>query len=229
MLSATHFSAATFAFLEALAANNKRDWFAEHKQDYEDTVRTPALAFIEAVGEQLPEISPHFVADSRRMGGSLMRVYRDTRFAKDKTPYKTNIGIQFRHEAGKDVHAPGFYVHISAAECFVGVGIWHPPSDALSKIRTAIVEQPQTWSQACEDEQFRRFFSLSGSSLKTAPRGFDKTHPLLHDLKRKDFIGIANLPPALIEQGDFSAIACDYFTAGSPLMRFLCSALRLPF
>jgi len=226
---AKHFSAETFAFLESLAANNNRDWFAEHKQDYEDQVRTPALSFIDAVGERLSEFAPHFVADPRKMGGSLMRVYRDTRFSKDKTPYKTNIGIQFRHEAGKDVHAPGFYVHISAAECFVGVGIWHPPSDELANIRTAIVEKAQAWSETCEDKQFSRFFSLSGSSLKTAPRGFDKTHPLLNDLKRKDFIAIANLPPALIEQEDFCTIACDYFSAGTPLMRFLCAALRLPY
>jgi len=229
MLTTRHFSPATFAFLETLAANNNRDWFAEHKQDYEDQVRTPALAFIEAVGKRLPQLAPHFVADNRNMGGSLMRVYRDTRFSKDKTPYKTNIGIQFRHEAGKDVHAPGYYVHISAAECFVGVGIWHPPSDALAKIRTAIVDKPDIWSQTCADEQFKRWFALSGSSLKTAPRGFDKEHPLLIDLKRKDFIAIANLPPALIEQVDFSDIVCDYFTAGAPFMRFLCTALRLPF
>jgi len=224
-----HFSPATFAFLEILAANNNRDWFADHKQEYEDKVRVPALAFIEAVGERLPQFAPHFVADSRKMGGSLMRVYRDTRFGKDKTPYKTNIGIQFRHEAGKDVHAPGYYMHISAAECFVGVGIWRPPSAALAKIRTAIVEKPQAWVDMREDGQFSRWFALSGSSLKTAPRGFDKTHPLLDDLKRKDFIGIANLPPALVEQQDFSDIVCDYFVAGTPFMRFLCSALRLPF
>jgi len=224
----THFSAETFAFLQTLAANNNRDWFADHKQDYEDKVRTPALSFIEAVGAKLPEFAPHFVADQRKMGGSLMRVYRDTRFSKDKTPYKTNIGIQFRHEAGKDVHAPGYYVHISAAECFVGVGIWHPSSDALAKIRTAIVENPQSWSEARDDDAFSRWFALSGSSLKTAPRGFDKAHPLLDDLKRKDFIAIANLPAALIEQADFSDIACDYFTTGTAFMRFLCTALRLP-
>jgi len=224
-----HFSSRTFAFLEALAANNNRDWFSDHKQDYEDQVRTPALTFIESVGERLPGLAPRFVADNRKMGGSLMRVYRDTRFSKDKTPYKTNIGIQFRHEAGKNVHAPGFYVHISSAECFIGVGIWRPPSDVLAKIRTAIVEKPKIWSETRDDEQFSRWFSLSGSSLKTAPRGFDKTHPLLNDLKRKDFIGIAQIAPALTEQADFSDIACDYFTAGTPLMRFLCTALRLPF
>lgn len=229
MTTSPCFSTETFAFLETLAANNNRDWFADHKQDYEDNVRTPALSFIDAVGERLPQIAPHFVADHRKMGGSLMRIYRDTRFSKDKTPYKTNIGIQFRHEAGKDVHAPGYYVHISAAECFVGVGIWHPPSEPLAKIRSTIVEKPHAWSDARDDASFSRWFVLSGSHLKTAPRGFDKAHPLLDDLKRKDFIGIANLAPALIEQQDFSEIVCDYFTAGTPFMRFLCQALRLPF
>ncbi|MDQ6999447.1 MAG: DUF2461 domain-containing protein [Mariprofundus sp.] len=224
-----HFSPSTFAFLEELAANNNRDWFSDHKQRYDDVVRAPALAFIEAVGEQLPGFAPRFLADNRKTGGSLMRVYRDTRFSRDKTPYKTNIGIQFRHEAGKDVHAPGYYVHISAVECFVGVGIWHPSSDALKKIRTAIVEKPGTWSETRENEQFSRWYSLSGSSLKTAPRGFDKAHPLIDDLKRKDFIGIAHLPPALVEQDDFSDIVCDYFAVGTAFMRFLCTALRLPF
>jgi len=224
-----HFSPATFAFLEELAANNNRDWFSGHKQRYEQEIRTPALALIDAVGERLPGFAPHFVADSRKTGGSLMRIYRDTRFSKQKTPYKTNLGIQFRHETGKDIHAPGYYIHISAVECFIGVGIWHPPSDALAAIRKAMVEKPELWLETCHDKQFKRWFSLSGNSLKTAPRGFDKANPLIDDLKRKDFIGIGHLAPALVEQQDFSDIACDYFAVGTPFMRFLCSALRLPF
>jgi len=224
-----HFTADTFTFLEELAANNTRDWFADHKQDYEDKVRTPALAFIEAVGERLPDFAPHFTADSRKMGGSLMRVYRDTRFGKDKTPYKTNIGIQFRHEVGKDVHAPGFYVHISAASCFVGVGTWHPPSPSLAAIRQAIVDSPQAWLDVCDDAQFQRWFHLSGESLKTAPRGFAKDHAMIEDLRRKDFIGISEIAPALIEQQEFAEMVCDYFQAGTPLIRFLCRAMRLPF
>ena len=158
-----------------------------------------------------------------------MRIYRDTRFGKDKTPYKTNIGIQFRHEVGKDVHAPGYYLHISGSECFVGVGIWHPPSDALGRIRKTIDEQPERWITARDDAQFGRWFSLSGESLKTAPRGFDRKHPQLNDLRRKDFIAIANLPQALIEQPDLDQIICDYYAAATPFMRFLCTALRLPF
>jgi len=223
------FSAHTFAFLEALAANNNRGWFQEHKREYERQVREPALAFIEAAVPGLAVIAPHFRADSRKMGGSLMRIYRDTRFSRDKSPYKTNIGIQFRHEAGRDVHAPGYYLHISAADCFVGVGIWQPPADALAMIRRAIDERPDEWLAARDDAAFRRWFSLSGDSLKRPPRGFALDHPLIDDLKRKDFIAMAELAPPLIEQEDFASIACDYFATATPLMRFLCRALQLPF
>lgn len=224
-----HFSAETFTFLEELAENNNRDWFAANKTRYEDLVRTPALHFIEAAGARLSDISPHFRADARKMGGSLMRVYRDSRFSKDKTPYKTNIGIQFRHEAGKDVHAPGYYLHISAAECFIGVGTWHPPADALFKIRDLLANDPDLWLAARDDAQFCRWFRLAGDSLKTAPRGFDKTHPVIEDIKRKDFIGLSDIAPALIEQPELADIACDYFNAGRSLMEFLCKAQRVPF
>ena len=225
----SHFSAVTFAFLEQLAANNNRGWFQEHKEDYVRDVRQPALAFIEAVAPGLASISPHFRADSRKMGGSLMRVYRDTRFSRDKTPYKTNIGIQFRHEAGRDVHAPGYYLHISAADCFIGAGIWHPATDALGMIRQAIDERQQEWLAARDDKDFRRWFSLSGDSLKRPPKGYSPEHPLIEDLKRKDFIAVASIAPPLIEQDDFAAIACDYFATATPMMRFLCRALHLPF
>ena len=137
------FSEATFAFLADLAANNNRAWFEANKPRYEALVREPALDFIEAMGQQLAVFAPHFRADARKLGGSLMRVYRDTRFARDKTPYKTNIGIQFRHDLGKDVHAPGFYVHVSEYECFLAVGCWRPESDALARIRAYIAEKPE--------------------------------------------------------------------------------------
>ena len=108
------FSAATFSFLEELAAHNNRAWFEANKSRYESVVREPALQFIAAMAPLLAEFAPHFRAEPRRVGGSLMRVHRDTRFSRDKSPYKTNIGIQFRHALGKDVHAPGFYLHVSS-------------------------------------------------------------------------------------------------------------------
>ena len=113
----------TIKFLNELAANNNREWFAVNKHRYESLVVDRTFAFIIAMGDELRKISSHFEAIPKKQGGSLMRVYRDTRFSKDKTPYKTNIGIQFRHEAGRDVHAPGYYMHIEPGDVFVGAGL----------------------------------------------------------------------------------------------------------
>ncbi|MGI9427261.1 MAG: DUF2461 domain-containing protein, partial [Bythopirellula sp.] len=115
-------------FLNDLTKHNKRDWFQANKSRYEQELLAPALAFIEAMKEPLGKISPYFQAIPKKQGGSLMRIYRDVRFSKDKRPYKTNVGIHFRHEAGCDVHAPGFYFHIEPDEVFIGAGIWHPDS-----------------------------------------------------------------------------------------------------
>ena len=110
----TYFNRAFFRFLEDLKKNNQREWFQANKQRYEDEVRHPAQQFISDFGPQLHKISRHFLADPRASGGSMFRIYRDTRFAKDKSPYKTHVGIQFRHKQGKDVHAPGFYLHLES-------------------------------------------------------------------------------------------------------------------
>ncbi len=224
-----YFTRQTFAFLSALAENNTREWFEEHKQDYEALVREPALDFISDMGNELPAISPHFRAVPKKMGGSLMRVFRDTRFSKDKTPYKTNIGIQFRHEVGKDVHAPGYYVHIAPDESFVGVGLWHPEADVLFKIRQGLLEKPEAWVKARDDKTFSQHFDLVGDALANAPRGFAKDHPLVEDLKRKDFIALAAMSKATVTAKDFREQVAERFKQATPLMRFLCSALDLRF
>ncbi len=223
------FSSATFEFLENLTDNNQRDWFAEHKQRYETDVRQPALRFVEAIQPRLRKISPHIEAVAKLTGGSLMRIYRDTRFSKNKTPYKTNVGIHFRHEQGRDVHAPGLYVHLAPEECFLGAGIWHPESSALREIRTAIVEQPTQWKRARNDKRFREIYELAGDSLKKAPLGFDKDHPLIEDLKRKDFIGVHSFARKQAISPDFLGQVSDAFAASRPLVRFLCRALHVPF
>ncbi|MGL5666818.1 MAG: TIGR02453 family protein, partial [Shewanella sp.] len=101
------FTAASLDFLKLLALNNSRDWFKAHQDEYESKVRTPALRFIEQIQPDIVAISPRLTAVAKKVGGSLMRPQRDSRFSNDKTPYKTNVGIQFRHFQGKDVHAPG--------------------------------------------------------------------------------------------------------------------------
>jgi uncharacterized protein (TIGR02453 family) len=228
------FQPAFFEFLEQLADNNNRPWFQENKGRYEQEVLEPALAFIRAFGPKLKRISPHFTASDRRVGGSLMRVYRDTRFAKDGAPYKTNAGIQFRHEQGRDVHAPGFYVHIAPGECFLAVGLWRPDSEPLARIRHAIVEKPDRWRRARDDRRFRdpqagTPFALDGASLKRPPRGFAADHPCIEDIKRTDFIGVAGLEERdVLARGFLDQVAAS-FSASRPFMRFLCDALKVPF
>jgi uncharacterized protein (TIGR02453 family) len=223
------FQPTLFEFLEQLADNNNRPWFMENKGRYEREVLEPAMAFIRAFQPRLKRISPYFVASDRRVGGSLMRVYRDTRFAKDGDPYKTNVGIQFRHEQGRDIHAPGFYLHIAPGECFLAVGLWRPEAEPLGQIRRAIVEWPDRWRGARDDRKFRQRFYLDGHSLKRPPRGFAADHRWIEDLKRTDFIGVEELEEQdVLRKGFLDRVAASY-TASRPLMRFLCKALNVPF
>ncbi len=223
------FSSATLQFLRELERNNERDWFNPNKTRYEQQVLDPALEFIAAMQEPLAQIAPRFTAIPKRTGGSLMRIYRDTRFARDKTPYKTNIGIQFRHELGKDVHAPGYYVHIDPQQVFLGAGIWHPAAPALAAIRKRIDERPEEWRRARDDRAFRRHFVLAGESLQRPPRGYSAEHELLDDLRRKDFIAVKNLDHDAILKPGFPRSVATAFKAATPFMRFLCKAVDVPY
>jgi uncharacterized protein (TIGR02453 family) len=225
----TGFGKPTLRFLDELADNNERAWFAEHKPRYEADVLTPALDFIAAMSPRLAKLSDHFLAIPQRQGGSLMRPYKDTRFSRDKTPYKTNVGIQFRHELGKDVHAPGFYVHIEPGACFIGAGMWHPEPDALATIRARIVEAPDEWKKVRADRRFAAAWSLGGASLARPPRGVAKDHPWVEDLKRKDFIAGSDIGDDVVATPDFPAFVARQFAAAAPLMRFLCRTLELQY
>ena len=121
-----HFTPEFFEFLLELRSNNDRDWFQANKGRYERDVKNPLLRFIEDFEPRLHSISSHYIADAHANGGSMFRIYRDLRFSKDKSPYKTQAAAQFRHEEGKTAHAPGFYLHIAPGEVFAGVGMWQP-------------------------------------------------------------------------------------------------------
>ncbi|MEE9166141.1 MAG: DUF2461 domain-containing protein [Candidatus Neomarinimicrobiota bacterium] len=217
-----------FQFLSELRENNNREWFLANKRRYESYVRQPLLRFIADFGVHLSKISQHYLADPRPLGGSLFRIYRDVRFSKDKSPYKTSAGIHFRHERAKDVHTPGFYLHLEPGNVSGGVGIWHPDTSTLTKIRDTIVDDPSSWKRVLSDNDFKSTFRLKGDSLKRAPTGFDPDHQLIEDLKRKDFIASAALSeedackPDFIDQ--FGKVCSD----ATSFMRFLTSAIGLP-
>jgi len=229
MTNQTHIKSELFQFLTDLKANNNRDWFNANKNRYEAELRGPLLQFITDFGVRLPELSPHFVADTRKVGGSLFRIYRDVRFSKDKTPYKTNAGVHFRHEAAKDVHAPGFYLHLEVDGCFGGVGIWHPDNKTLGKIRDAIVEKPDAWTSATTNPAFTEQWQLAGDSLKRPPKGYDRDHPLIVDLKRKDFIAVTSFTQAQICSPGFIDLYSEICKPTLPFMKFLTDAIGVSF
>jgi uncharacterized protein (TIGR02453 family) len=171
-----------FQFLRQLRRHNNREWFAKNKARYHEAVLEPSLLFIDSFAPPLAKLSPFFVADPRPTRGSLFRIYRDTRFSPDKRPFKTHVGIHFSHSSGKNAHAPVFYLHLEPENCFAAAGVWHPDDRALTRIRTAIVDQPERWAKV------RRKLELEGDSLTRPPRGYDPEHPFIDDIKRKDFV-----------------------------------------
>ena len=220
------FTKELFAFLDELRDNNSREWFDANRDRYEQHVREPALDFITAFAPRLEQISPRFEADARRSGGSLFRINRDTRFAKDKSPYRTNAGIIFHHERRRTATTPGFYLHLEPGSVFMACGVWHPERDTLHAIRTAIAAKPKRWTEIVDGLDG---FRLGGESLKRPPAGFDRDHPLIEELKRKDFMAIADLSEADALDGDF----LDEFLAlcgrAATFMRFLCDSTRVSY
>lgn len=224
------FSTNTIEFLAELAENNNRDWFDCNRQRYEDEVREPAFRYIRSMEEPMATVSSFFNVEAKKSGGSLMRVFRDTRFSKDKAPYKTNIGIQFRHCAGKDVHAPGFYLHIEPGEMFLAAGIWSPDNPTLNKVRMLMDEYPEEWlaiKRALVNK--RSGFEFHGDSLKRAPKGFAPDHPLIEDLKRKHFIAVKQLDAKTILGKSATRKTALLFEKTAPLVKFICEANDLEF
>jgi len=191
LLSPAMITPELFAFLRDLKANNNRDWFNANRSRYEDHIKEPLLTFIRDFAMPLRSISPHFLA-LPRIGGSLFRIYRDVRFSKDKRPYKEAAGVHFRHEAGKNAHAPGFYLHLEPDGVFAAVGIWGPGSKELRAIRQHIVDDPELWTQVTQNPSFLKIYSTKydHDKLKRAPKGFDPNHPLIEDLRCKHFVEI---------------------------------------
>ena len=224
-----HFTPDLFEFLRDLQANNNREWFQANKGRYEQQVKEPLLQFIEDFRPELHSITEHFVADTRVNGGSMFRIYRDVRFSRDKSPYKTQAAAHFRHEAGKTAHAPGFYLHLAPDEVFAGVGLWHPDSATLGRIRGRIVSNTEEWERTARHPGFLDAFDVTGSSLKRPPKGFDAEHPYIDDLKRKDHIAVVMFDEEEATSPEFLDDFADACRVASPFMEFLTTAVGLPF
>ncbi len=213
-----------FRFLKELRQHNERDWFNTNKERYLALVRDPLLAFVAAVAPKLSAISSHIVADPRPSGGSLLRIYRDTRFTKDKKPYKTNAGLFFEIASGKEIETPGYYLHLEPGQVFMAAGVWRPSSEALVAIRKSIVEDPQGWTRAR-----RSGLSHDEAALKRPPRGFDPDHPLIEDLKRTSFTVGVEFTEKQACSPKFPTLFVDACRREAPLLRFLARAVGVSF
>jgi uncharacterized protein (TIGR02453 family) len=229
MVTTACFTPELLRFLRELASHNNREWFNANKERYERSVRDPFLRFVADLQPRLKKISPHFVADPRPVGGSMMRIYRDTRFSKDKTPYKTAVMAHFWHAKGKEGATPAFYLRLQPGDSTVGAGIWHPEPGALKRIRKAIVDDSKTWKRIKEGRQLRSGCGMAGESLKRPPPGFDPNHPFVEDLKRKDFATTASLDDKRIASASFMDDLLDTFETMSPFLQFLTKTVGLTF
>ncbi len=224
MPAKAYFSPELFAFLRQLRHHNRREWFLAHKEQYDEVAREPCLRFIGAFAMPLHEISPWLVADPRPSGGSLFRIYRDIRFSADKSPYKTHIGMHFPHQAAtEEVHGPSFYLQLEPGNCFAAAGSWQPDSRSLARIRDAIAWKPDAWKQAS------RGLPLEGDSLTRPPRGYSPQHPLIADLKRKDFVTTVAFTDAAVCAPRFMSDFVRACRRMAPLVAFLAKAVGLPF
>lgn len=218
-----YFSPASLEFLRELRKNNDRAWFLANKPRYEADVRDPLLRFIADLGGHLASISRHLVADPRPTGGSMLRIYRDTRFSRDKSPYKIHAAAHFTNPSGgRDIHAPGFYLHVQPGDSFAAAGLWHPDPGALQKVRDRIAHRPREWQAVLATK-----LPLGGDRLSRPPKGYDAGHPFVEDLKRKDFITSARYSDRQVCGARFLADYVETCRRMSPLMAFLTKAVGL--
>jgi uncharacterized protein (TIGR02453 family) len=218
-----HFTPAFFKFLSDLKRHNDRTWFADNKDRYIRDVDAPMLQFIADFAPHLKKISPAYVADRRRMGGSMFRIYRDTRFSADKSPFKTWMAARFPHEARKKVDGvPAFYLHLDPTECYGGGGVYHLEMPALTRIRQHIVNAPREWAAVLKSG-----VEIEGEQLKRPPAGFEATHEHIADLKRKNIYALTEITPADATQDNFLARYVESCERVAPLLAFLTKALGL--
>ena len=217
-------------FLAELAVNNDREWFTPRKSEYERLLKQPMEALVAALADRLAARDIPLLADAKR---SIFRIYRDTRFSKDKSPYKTNLGATFpwlaRDSAGQPVvaeasaHANGGYFSFQPGEMYVGGGMWMPEKARLDAFRRAVVDEPDRVRAALEEPGFVAAFGAVSAHehLKKVPPGFPSDHPMADLLRFKDVVFGRNLADDEVCSPSLPDTLADAYAAGMPVFRFL--------
>ncbi len=223
----TYFTPELFKFFTQLKKHNNREWFQKNKERYETVARRPLLAFIEELSPRFRKISPRFMVNPNPVGGSMFRIYRDVRFSKDKSPYKTHASAHFsHHKAGG--HALGYYLHLDPEESFAAAGSWHPETETLYKIRDGIVEFPKLWKSVLVHHK-RYKMEIEGDSLKRPPSGYEPEHLFIEDIKRKDFVVSLSFTQKQVCSAKFMDTFLEACKTMSPLVKFIAKVLDIPY
>ena len=206
-------------FLRSLKRNNNREWFQEHKSIYEEHVKQPMEDLIHALAAEFQRFAPEMIATPR---DSAYRIYRDTRFSKDKSPYKTHIAAVFpRSGLGKHDGA-GFYLHIATSEVFIGGGLYMPEAEDLARVRQRIADDPAAFFRVIRGKQFKKLFGdVTGDQLARVPRGFPADHPAANYLRNKNFLAARSFPAETAVSPQFFRLIVETFKGMVPFVRFL--------
>ncbi len=211
-------------FLKKLKKNNNRDWFNAHKNDYEENIKFPMQCFIASMQPHFADFAPQFDVSPKR---SMFRIYRDTRFSKDKTPYKTHMAAHFvLRGKPKGFEGSGYYLHIAPGEVFIGGGIYMPDNDQLKQIRSAIAAHPKEFLAVINKPSFKRMFSgISGAKLSRPPKGYLPDHPMIEWLKMKQFFTGVDLKEDICYRKDFPKVIAKHCQELAPLVDFMNKAM----
>lgn len=205
------FTPALFDFLTDLTANNTREWFTANKGRFEADVKRPLHAFVAALAPKLAEIDPLAVCNDK----SVFRIYRDTRFSKDKAPYKTHAAAQFVRGTTRGPSGTGYYLHLEPGRCFFAGGLYMPEPAVAAKIRASIDAHPTAWAAA------RDVDLMDGEALVRVPKPWSAEHPYADDLRRKSFIGRVAFSDNQVVAGGFVDRVAKAAAKLGPLVHFV--------
>ena len=229
----SYFSDRSLGFLRNLARHNNRSWFLAHREEFVEHVQQPMAGLVGEMDLRMKVFAPEMMGDPKR---SIFRLYRDVRFSKDKSPYKTHVACWFFHsegtsKVGREAHGggAGFYFHLQPGASLVGGGCWMPPRPALQKFRASIAADPRGFEHAALAPRLRRRFGrLSEESmLKRVPRGFDADHPAATWLRHQSFTVGRELTDAEAKSPRLTTTLATDFQAMLPLVRWLNTTLGL--
>jgi uncharacterized protein (TIGR02453 family) len=217
--AAPRFSVRTLSFLRRLKRNNRREWFNAHREEYEHDVREPMIAIIERLAADFRAFAPELIASPKL---SLYRIYRDTRFSENKTPYKTHVAAVFPCRGLAKHEGAGMYFHVSPEDVWIGGGLWAPPPPQLQMVREHVAANSRKMKAIVTAPAFRRTLGeLAGERLQRVPRGFPKDHEAAEYLKHRQFLAGAEFPATFATSPAFYRGLLDVFRRVAPLVRFI--------